>query len=187
MNMNRAAGMRLIEFNMFSPAELAEASGLGVDMQRVWRKRGHLPPNDSPRASFDAREVIAIAIRYELSKLGVSPSHTVNAAEMSLPIVLFNALLDGERAVDFRGSIRQVAAIARSMADSHAIALQISQCESKGRYLWSCSPPDFQLIENINDLTDEAIHVAHVMLDLMVLGIRIVQRTPKPLVTIQAE
>lgn len=174
-----------VTFNQFSPSELALTTGLGIDMQRVWRKREHLPANSSTRASFNTHEVLAIAVRYELSKLGVSPRFTEEAAARSVPAVLASILLNCQQGVAIRGTVQQVAAISAAMAQSAQIAYQISQFDGNSRFLWSCSPPDFELILEIGQITDRAETVGHIMIDLEALGIRLAKRTPKPFVVIQ--
>lgn len=173
-------------FTEFSPSELAAATGLGIDMQRVWRKREHLPPSTSTRASFEAREVLAIAVRYELSKLGVSPRLTEKAAAMAAPAVLASMLLNSAKGVAVHGSIQQVAKVTAEMANSHDIACRISEDDGRYRFLWSCSPPEFELIEEISEITDRAEVVGHVMIALDALGIKLAERTPKPFVIIHA-
>lgn len=173
-------------FNDFSPSELEAATGLGIDMQRVWRKRGHLPASTSTRASFDTREVLAIAVRYELSKLGVSPRFTEEAGANSVQVVLAGILLNCQQGVAIRGTIQQVAATTAAMANSETIAYQISQYDGWSRFLWTCSPPDFELIQDISHITDRSEIVGHVMIDLQALGIKLAKLTPKPFVIIQA-
>lgn len=56
-----------------TPGELEQISGLGVDMQRVWRRRGQLPSHGSGHARFTIAEVVEIALRVSLSRTGVSP------------------------------------------------------------------------------------------------------------------
>ena len=173
-------------FTEFSPSELAAATGLGIDMQRVWRKREHLPPSTSTRASFEAREVLAIAVRYELSKLGVSPRLTEEAAAMAAPAVLASILLNRAQGVAVHGTVQQVARVTTELASSDFIACRISENDGKCRFLWSCSPPEFELIEDIGQITDRAKVVGHVMIALDALGIKLAERAPKPFVIIQA-
>jgi hypothetical protein len=172
-------------FNHFSPSELAKITGLGIDMQRVWRKREHLPANTSTRASFDTHEVLAIAVRYELSKLGVSPRFTEEAAARSVPAVLASILLNCQQGVAIRGTIQQVAITTAAMAHSAKFAYQISEFDGNSRFLWSCSPPEFELIIDIGHVTDQSEIVGHIMIDLEALGIKLAKRTPKPFVIIE--
>lgn len=173
-------------FNEFSPAELAATTGLGIDMQRVWRKREHLPPSTSTRASFETREVLSIAVRYELSQLGVSPRFTEKAAAMSVPVVLASILMNCQRGVSLRGTIQQVARTTAAMANSTDVADRISEYDGRSRFLWTCSPPEFELIEDASFTMDRTDVVGHVTLNLEALGIKLAERTPKPFVIIQA-
>lgn len=186
MGRNGSSEIGGFTFNHFSPSELAITTGLGIDMQRVWRKREHLPANTSTRASFDTHEVLAIAVRYELSKLGVSPRFTEEAAARSVPAVLASILLNCQQGVAIRGTIQQVAVTTAAMAKSENIAYQISQFDGNSRFLWSCSPPEFELITEIGHITDRCEIVGHIMIDLEALGIKLARLTPKPFVIIQA-
>ncbi|MFN4024427.1 MAG: hypothetical protein ACK4MQ_06325 [Hyphomonas sp.] len=73
-----------------------------------------------------------------------------------------------------------------AMANSSSIAYRISEYDGKSRFLCSCSPPYFELIEEIGHVTDRAEIVGHVMIDLEALGIKLARLTPKPFVIIQA-
>lgn len=186
MNMTFVETVGRVSYGQFTPTELFATTGLGVDMQRVWRKRGHLPPITGRIATFSTLELMKIAIMYELSGLGVSPRNSESSAELGASTVLFFSVLNGKGAVDVRGSIEEVTALARRMEMMDRVALSISGSEGKGRFLWSSAPPNFELIGDIEKQIEEAGVIGQIVIDLMWLGIKLAERTPKPFVTIEA-
>lgn len=57
----------------FSPSEAAEITGVSVTLQRDWRRRGLIAPNDTGKwACFSLTEVISMAVMKSFSDAGMS-------------------------------------------------------------------------------------------------------------------
>lgn len=180
-------GVGRLSFSQFSPSELAETTGLGVDMQRVWRKRGHLPPVSGNTASFDAFDVMAIAIRYEFSKLGVSPRLTGHVCETGKAAVMQFALMETKVAIELRGSLQSISNISERMIMDSDIAIMASGCPEEGRFILKSDSSDFEFVHDIKDHSEKAGLTGFVVVDLVWLGIRLAKATPKPFLVIYAD
>ncbi len=181
MEWSEIEGVGRFASNLFSPGELEAATGLSTDMQRVWRRRGHLRSRAADEGDFTAFEVAALAIRYELARFGVSPKDSLAASSIAAPIVLYRALLSCNGAAEVNGGFQAVAAVAERFAEDDRLAMAMSRCESVCRYLWSAAPPAFRLTPDFAMVLDEERNAGSLVLDLQVVGINLVERAPKPL------
>lgn len=181
MDWTEVEGVGRVAFNAFSPGELEIATGLTADLQRVWRRRGHLPARDGGRASFDAREAAAIAVRLELARFGVSPSDTTSIGDDAAGTVLHSALLSRSRAAEVRGLFSEVARVAASFDDDDRLAGAVTGASGGGRYLWASSPSHLEFVDDIASMISEERFSAMLLLDLTVVGVRLADRAPKPL------
>lgn len=171
--------------NLFSPGELEAATGLTTDMQRVWRRRGHLRARAADEGDFTAFEVAVVAIRHELARFGVAPKDSLFASSLAAPIVLYHALLSCDGAAELKGGFQAIAAVAERFAEDDRLAATISGCESICRYLWSAAPPAFRLTPDFAMVLHEEQNAGLLVLDLQVVGINLVERAPKPLFLIE--
>jgi len=178
-------GMGRVGLNDFSPGDVAAMTGLSTDLQRVWRRRGHLPARSESRASFDARDVAAIAVRHELARMGFSPPDTVEIGIKAAPLVLFYALLSGDGAADLRGGLKRLAEIAERFAQDEKVAKSISGVDHPYRYLWSSSPPMIEFVDDACAMLSADRFSAMLVLDLAVIGHQLVANSPKALFTIE--
>ncbi|WP_448659524.1 hypothetical protein ACPVPU_03410 [Sphingomonas sp. CJ99] len=181
MDWTKLEGIGLVAFNVFTPGELETATGLTADMQRVWRRRGQLLACDGARARFNADQVAAIAVRFELARFGVSPSETTAIGERAARTVLHSALLSRSRAAQVRGPFDEVATVAATFANDHRLADVVAGADGSGRYLIALSPSDFEFVDDVASLLSDEGHSAILILDLTVVGIRLADRSPKPL------
>ena len=181
MDWKNIEGVGRVALNTFSPGELEAATGLTGDLQRVWRRRGHLPTRDAGRASFDAREVAAIAVRYELARLGIAPSDTLSIGQEAAPIVLYSALISNQGAAEVRGSFQRLAKVAKQFAEDDWIAAQISGGNAERRYIWTANPPKLKFVSDFISVLGEEQYAGMMLLDLTVMGIKLVEKAPKPL------
>jgi len=181
MDWTEVDGVGRVAMNSFSPRELEVATGLTADLQRVWRRRGHLPARDGGRASFDAREAAAIAARLELARFGVPPSDTISVGELVAGTILHSALLARSRAAEVRGPFSDMARVAASFADDDRLARAITGADCGGRYLWAQSPSQIKIINDVASLISEERFAAMLIVDLTVIGIQLADRAPKPL------
>lgn len=167
--------------NHFTPGEVAAMSGLSQDLQRVWRRRGHLPPRAEGHATFDARDVAGIAVRHELARLGLAPVDTAKYGIEAAPIVLYFALLSSDGAADLRGGLKRIAKVAQRLANDDHVAKLISEVERPHRYIWSASPPTLEFADDFGAILLAESFPAMLVLDLAVIGRRLVANNPKPL------
>ena len=185
MQWTQIDGVGRVAQNVFSPAELESATGLSVDMQRVWRRRGHIASNDGGRASFTAQEVAAVAVRQGLAKRGISPTETLRIGSEAAPKVLYSALISYGGAADVRGSFERVAAVAKEFSSTDRIATKLTGADGSGRYLWANLPPDFQFADDFAALLSGEQYSGFVLLDLVVIAKELVKRATKPLFFIE--
>jgi hypothetical protein len=174
-------GVGSVAFNVFSPGELEAATGLTADMQRVWRRRGHLPARDGGRASFDAREAAAIAVRLELARFGIPPSDTLDVGDKAAGTVLHSALLSRSQTAELRGPIADVARVAALLAVDDALADSITASNSGGRYLWASSLSRLEFVDDIATIISQERFAGITLLDLTVIGVHLADRASKPL------
>lgn len=187
MNWTEVEGVGRVTLNTFSPGELEVATGLGADMQRVWRRRGHLPARDGGRASFDAREAAAIAVRLELARFGVPPSDTISAGDRAAGAVLHSALLSKSQTAELRGPFADVARVAKRLADDDRLADSITGSNGGSRYLWGSSPSTLEFIDDFATMISEERFAAMLVLDLTVIGVHLADRASKPLFLIDVD
>jgi hypothetical protein len=174
-------GVGRVALNAFSPSELEIATALTADMQRVWRRRGHLPARDGGRTSFNAREAAAIAVRLELARFGVPPSHTIAIGDEAAATVLYSALLSRSNAAEVRGPFSEVARVAASFAADDRLASAVTGADGGRRYLWSHTSTQLQFADDIVPIISDERCAAMLVLDLTVIGVRLADRAPKPL------
>jgi len=174
-------GIGKVALNEFSPKELALATGLTTDLQRVWRRRGHLPERHEGYASFDSVDVASIFVRYELSKKGMAPGDTAHVGEAIARAVLYFALLADDSVASYRGGFEHLAAIGARFHRNDELAQRISNVCQRERYIWSVEFPTIQLAHDIADLVSEEKYRAMLYLDLVVIGRDLAEASPKPL------
>jgi hypothetical protein len=168
-------------FAHFSPGELAAATGLSADLQRVWRRRGHLPARSQSRAVFDSIDAAEISVRYELSKMGVAPTETARLGEDIARLVLYYGLLSNDTAASVHGGLKRLGQIAGQFEADDEIARRISGTDSRWRYIWSPAPPALDLVDDFGAILSAERYAAMLVLDLAVIGSNLAVNSPKPL------
>lgn len=174
-------GAGRVAFNQFSPKEVAALTGLSTDLQRVWRRRGHLSVCEDARATFDASELAEIAVRYELTRFGFSPPDTKNIGQSAGPIVLYFALLTDVGAADLRGGLKRIAETAQRFSQDDEMARLISGVQDVPRFLRSIGPPKLELLHDACASLSREHSPAMLLIDLALIGQRLVRDNPKPL------
>lgn len=174
-------GVGRVAFNQFSPKEVAAITGLSTDLQRVWRRRGHLSACEHVRASFNASELAEIAVRYDLTRFGFAPPDTANIGQSVAPTVLYFALLTDIGAADLRGGFKRIAETAQRFSKDDEMARLISGVEDVPRYLRSIDPPKLELLHDVCASLSEEQSSAMLVVDLALIGQRLVSDNPKPL------
>lgn len=177
-------GLGDIVFNEFSPGELAQATGLGIDMQRVWRKRGHLPAKSGTRASFTVQELMEIAIRYELSKLGVSPRVTEDAARLGAPSLLLGAFVNEKGPFVITGSLGGMSDLNRKLEALKTSFENLTGGDLDVKFLVGTEEMGFHLVGDLLEQIKILDSVGAVFVNLPALANKIVRSSPKPLAII---
>ena len=174
-------GVGRVALNQFSPKEVAAATGLSTELQRVWRRRGHLPSCGEGRASFDSSEVAAIAVRHDLTRFGFAPPETIEIGRLAGPIVLYFSLLNSAGAANLRGELKRVAEISQRFAQDDQLARLIACVQRPRRFVFSTHPPELDFLDDAASTLSDERFPAMLVLDLAVIGRRLVADNPKPL------
>ncbi|WEK44901.1 MAG: MerR family transcriptional regulator [Candidatus Sphingomonas colombiensis] len=168
----------------YSAGDLAQISGLTQDMQRLWRKRGHLPEIGGGHARFTPNDVIMITIRYALSKLGVSPSQSPAIADIAIAGALFHAIISHAGACEVIGPAGDVDEFLSGF-ELDDFASDLAGHPQQTNYLVWDEDGDHRVIDRDEAIFDEStIFIAGV--DLRVVGARLMIRGRKPIVTLEA-
>lgn len=174
----------LVTYATYSPAELAQISGLSTDMQRVWRKRGQLVPLPSGHARFHPKEVIEIAIKYALSKLGVAPAEAPELGALPINAVIYHALLNSDGACELIGPASEIDAFMDDFRDSHELALALAEHPSHSNYLILDDEDRVRILDDPQHVFD-GMGASIIAIDLQVIGRRLMERGRKPILTVE--
>jgi len=181
MDWREIQGIGRVALGQFSPGEVAGITGLSADLQRVWRRRGHLPARTGSHASFDARDVAALAVRHDLARMGFAPPDTVEIGRLAAPIVLYFALLSSDGAAHLQGRFKRIAQITQRLTDDEKLAMVISEVRKPWRYVLITDPPAWEFVGDAAATLSEERFPAMLVLDLALIGQRLVIENPKPL------
>lgn len=181
MDWQDIAGVGRVTMSRFSAKEVDATTGLSTELQRVWRRRGHLPSCGEGRASFDSNEVAAIAVRHELARFGFAPSDTIEVGRLACPIVLYFALLTSAGAINLRGDRKRVAEVSQRFAQDDEMARAIARVQWPRRYLCSSDPPALDFVDDAATVLSDERFPAMFVLDLALIGQRLVAQNAKPL------
>lgn len=163
----------------FSPGEVARITGLSTNLQRVWRRRGHLPARSAGYASFDARDLAALAVRHDLTRMGFAPPDTVEIGRMAAKTVLYFALLSSRGASCVQGEF--VGEMIKHQAIDQALAIVITEVIDPRRYVLITDPPAWEFVDDAAAALSQERCSALLILDLALIGQRLVARNTKPL------
>lgn len=172
-----------MEYATYSPSELARISGLSTDLQRVWRRRGQLvPTRQSTHARFRPLDAVEITIRYALSKLGIPPGECELDLSAALSASLFHALLNIDGACEIFGSAEDVDWFLEDFRDSHRIAHALAGKPSSANYLVINERHEIRIEDDPHAVLNNQ-EAFLLVIDLQLLGARLVERGRKPVVT----
>lgn len=181
MDWREIRGVGRVALGQFSPREVASMTGLSTELQRVWRRRGHLPARSGSHARFDARDVAAIAVRHDLTRMGFAPPDTVEIGRLSASIVLYFALLSSDGAAYFQGSFKRIAEITQRLVDDSEMAMLIAEVTEERRYILISDPPAWEFVDDAAAVLSDERYTAMLLLDLAMIGRRLIADNPKPL------
>lgn len=171
-----------------TPAETERASGLSVDLQRVWRRRGQLPDRAGPHARFDIFALAAVMVRYALTQRGVSPGDSLQIGVAAAPSVVWCALMYADGVCEVRGSPDNVDAFEAAYFEDDALINRLAGTAPSdvGRYMIAFDDED-PILENDPGAAIEASGAeTSYVVSLDVLGSRLAERVGKPLLVVQA-
>lgn len=171
----------------FSPSEAAAITGVSVDLQRDWRRRGLLPENKEGKwTRFNLDHIIEMSVMKVFADAGFSVSYVAECASMAiLPTLARMMNLPG--AVVFEGD--EVRDDIKEMAISRTVV------GARGRYLVMVKNPESgspdvlrcEGLETIDRIMTES-NVAHcTILDCVRLANTVADRAGLPLMRIEVE
>lgn len=171
----------------FSPSEAEKITGVGVALQRDWRRRKILPENQSGKwTRFSLTDVITMSVMKTFSDAGGSVSFIADFAGMAiLPTLSMIGEIPGS--YSFEGD-----EISDELKEQ---VLRTSVVGAHGRYLLMVKSPEeespriarSESLEAINDLLadNEAIHCT--VIDCWRLAAKIADRAGLPLFRVEVE
>ncbi len=174
-------GVGNVGLSYFTPAEVAAMTGLGADLQRVWRRRDQLAAPAEGQIGIDAEEVAAVAVRHALTTFGFSPTDTLSISREAASQVLFYALLSDTGAADIRGPLKRIAEIAGQFEQDERIAMAISGITQPITHLWSAGPPAVEFANDAAAMLSEERYPVMLVIDLALMGHKLVRASTKPL------
>ena len=181
------AARRSIKQARFTPAELADMTGLSTDMQRVWRRRDQLPEGEGSPARFSAIDAAEVMIRYELSRFGVPPGDSAEVAKKAASMVLWFALLGADGACEVFGQERDVEQFLAEFADSHVLAAEMAGATTLARYIWRTDGDEVDFVSDLQEAGTFGDFLSGFFIDLEHAGTRMAEIAGRPLLTVEIE
>lgn len=173
-------------FCELTPSQLAEATGLSPELQRVWRRRDQLPQTTGSPARFTSKDAAEVLVRYELSRNGFAPSETGALSAQIAPSVLWFALLMADGACEIFGDEATVTEFLDDFDDSDGIARHISGVETLSRFAWRADGGTMEVTNDRRHMGEEGDHLSVFYLDLSTAGVLLANRVGRPLVAVEA-
>ena len=171
----------------FSPSEAALITGVSVDLQRNWRRRGLLPENKEGKwTRFSLDHIIKMSVMKVFADAGYSVSYVAKFASMAiLPTLAF--LHEAPGVVVFEGD--EVSDHIKELTLRHAVV------NARGRYLVMFKSAEsseakisrWESLERLDDVMAERDVIACTVLDCILLSQRIIDRAGLPLIRVEVE
>lgn len=171
----------------FSPSEAAAITGVSVDLQRDWRRRGLLPENKLGKwTRFDLKHIIEMFVMKVFSDAGFAVSNVAEIASLAILPTLAR-LYELPGAVSFEGD--EVEDRIMEMALSRAVV------GARGRYLVMVKDPEqsepevarCDTLDRLDSVMGESNAAHCTVLDLARLATSIADRAGLPLMRIEVE
>ncbi|WP_324261558.1 hypothetical protein U4960_15780 [Altererythrobacter sp. H2] len=171
-----------IEFAVYTPGDLERVSGLSGEMQRVWRRRGHLPSPDSGHARFTGLEVLEITIRTALSKAGIPPSETEIDLTSATKAAMYYAVFS-HGAVEVIGPTSKVDHFLNVFEENGELGLRLVGNPPASPFFVMNDKRESRIVDNADDLIldHEELNLVY---NLRSLGERLVERGRKPIIVV---
>lgn len=157
--MSRYLGIRVgngwgFEFAKFTSTETCDIVGMSPALLRLWRSRGQVSGGGGKSATFDAREVAELMIKYELSKFGVSPSDSGETSCKAAQIMLWFALLNSDGTCEAIGTEADTDRFIERFKTDHLVAAMLTGEPEFLQFIVKSSVGDLTFYK---ELTDELL------------------------------
>lgn len=168
-------------FATFEAREAERITGVGVVLQREWRRRGHFTRAGDGRADHDVLDLARLLVMRALAERGVGPSDSAAIAQSA-------ALRIGYFALSHPG------AIADNTGGEFTRGMKLRKRPLASAFIaWTNGPRDprqYLVVADdgfsfTNDLHKASLGLAAVILDLDALGMLIATRAGRPLATVE--
>lgn len=173
-----------IQQAVYTPGELERISGLGADMQRVWRRRGQLPTRGSGHARFTIAEVFEITLRVALARSGVAPGEPLPDLTTAASGAMFHAIFC-HGAVEVIGPATEVAHFLHIFQhDRGDLGSFLIGNPRQSHFLVLNDRREIRVVDEPADIVgaDEELNL---VFNLVLLGARLVERGRKPVVIVR--
>jgi hypothetical protein len=172
---------------LVTPAVIERVTGLGVETQRVWRRRGYLPGGATGHARFDIFDIAAIMARHELSKRGMALSVSVAYGALAAPMVVWSALMYAAGVCEVAGEAQAVDRFERAYHFDLEIICQIAgvTVSKIRRYLLVVGDDPPALEDSLSEVIAASRAESGYFVNLDELGRVLGERAGKPLLTVE--
>lgn len=173
-----------IQQALYTPGELERISGLGADMQRVWRRRGQLPTKGSGHARFTVAEVFEITLRVALSRAGVPPGEPLPELTTAASGAMHHAIFC-HGAVEVIGPASDVEDFLHIFREDNGdLGRFLIGNPQASHFLVLNDRREIRVVDEPADIVgaDEELNL---VFNLVLLGTRLVERGRKPVAVVQ--
>jgi len=173
-----------IQKAVYTPSELEQISGLGADMQRVWRRRGQLPSHGSGHARFTIAEVVEITLRVALSRAGMPPGEVVPNLAGAASAAMHHAIFC-HGAVEVIGPAGEVEQFLRTFEEDQGnLGTFLIGNPEWAAYLVLNDRHDARIVAEPSEIMAEDEEL-NIVFNLALVGARMVERGRKPIVVVR--
>jgi hypothetical protein len=176
-----------IKRDLVTPAEIERITGLGVETQRVWRRRGYLPGGATGHARFDIFDIAAIMVRHELSKRGMALSESLAYGAVAAPMVVWSTLMYGAGVCEVVGEAPAVDQFEHDYHFDTKVICPIAGVEvsETRRYLLVLGDDPPALEDSLSEVIEASAAQSGYFVNLDELGRRLGERAGRPLLTVE--
>ena len=169
---------------VYTPSELERISGLGTDMQRVWRRRGQLPPLKTGHARFTIPEAIEISFRYALSKAGIPPSEMKLDLSGATSAAIFHAIF-AHGGCEVIGPADEIDDFLQAFAeDQGELGMLLAGSPAASSYLVIDEWHQTRIVDDPQQLISDNEEL-NIIFNLALVGARLVERGRKPVISLR--
>lgn len=174
-----------VEATLFGPSDLAEISGMPMQITRLWRSRGLLPEQPRGRSRYSARDIAEIMLRYDLSRLGVPPSESLEIAVSAAEMVIWFALLNCDGTCEVTGEAEAVEKFMVAFDRNEKLVDSISGTANAFQFLVSVPPHKPEFVAEIDDLFQSRSVRAAMLIDLSQVALDLGKNARCPLFSVR--